>query len=244
MKLCFIDEVGVSSIAGPVMVCAVAVPEDMAPIPGVNDSKKLSKKKREELFPILQSDLIHEFGSACPKKIERLNIHWAKLDAMRIAVEKLLRMGIDIDKVVVDGSFTIPGLTIRQEAVVKADAKFWQCGAASILAKVKRDRMMTELATLQKYSYYDWQNNAGYYTPAHRLGIVLHGPTMLHRRNFDYFKYCMFGYRKCQEFVREGGTFEDFEKWAEAERSGKSDYVAWRDGVFDVWKEIPYGSKP
>jgi len=239
----FCDEVGCASICGPVMVCAVAVEDSHLPIPGVKDSKQLSKSRRETLYPIIASQLQHAFGSASPKKIERMNIHYSKLDAMRIAVERLAKAGVEIEKVIIDGSFIIPGLDYPQEAIVKADAKFWQCGAASILAKVRRDKAMAELAKTEKYSHYDLKNNAGYYTPAHRDGIILYGPTELHRRSFEYFKYCLASRRKCEEFILEGKSAEDyFIHMKEQERiQGKSDYVLWRDGAKDNWQEIKFG---
>lgn len=239
----FCDECGVSSICGPVMVCAVAVEDGHLPIPGVKDSKQLSKKRRETLYPIIANQLQHAFGSASPKKIERMNIHYAKFDAMRISVERLARAGVDIEKVIIDGSFIIPGLDYPQEAVVKADVKFWQCGAASILAKVRRDKTMAELTKVEKYSHYDLENNAGYYTPKHRDGIILYGPTELHRKNFEYFKYCLACHRKCLEFISEGKTPEDYFAFMK-EREGiykKSDYVLWRDNALDNWPEVKYG---
>lgn len=239
----YVDEVGCASIAGPVMTCAVAVADDHAKIPGVKDSKQLSKQRREALYPVIADQLQYAFGSASPQKIERMNIHWAKLDAMRIAVERLARAGVEIEKVIIDGGFTIPNLDHPQEAVVKADAKFWQCGAASILAKVKRDGVMTELGKIEKYSHFQWESNAGYYSPAHRDGIILHGPTELHRKGFEYFKYCMACHRKYLEFAAEGKTAEDYFAFVK-EREGiykKSDYVLWRDNALDNWQEVKYG---
>lgn len=233
----YVDEVGCASIAGPVMVCAVAVEDGHPPIPGVKDSKQLTRHRRDALYPIIAGQLRHAFGSASPKKIERLNIHWAKLDAMRIAVERLARAGVKIEKVTVDGGFTIPNLPYQQEAMPKADARLWQCGAASILAKVRRDNMMTALTRTEKYSHYSWESNAGYYTDAHRNGIILHGPTDLHRRSFEYFKYCLASRRKCEEFIIDGRTADDYFTWMKEREAteGKSDYVLWRDCAKDNW---------
>jgi len=236
----YVDEVGCASIAGPVMTCAVAVEDDHVQIPGVKDSKQLSKKRRETLYPIIASQVQYAFGSASPQKIERMNIHWAKLAAMRIAVERLAKAGVEIEKVIVDGGFVIPDLTYPQEAVVKADALFWQCGAASILAKVKRDGVMTELGKREKYSHFSWHTNAGYYSDAHRDGIILYGPTELHRKNFEYFKYCMACHRKYLEFVAEGKTAEDYFAFVK-EREGlykKSDYSLWRHSALDNWPDV------
>jgi ribonuclease HII len=240
MTTVYVDEVGCASIAGPVLVCAVA-PGKIKKIAGVNDSKKVSKKKRESLYPLLQN-IPHVFATSPPKRIEEINIHWAKYEIMKTAVEGLISKGIEVKKVIVDGKFTIPDLDIEQEAVIKADAKFWEVGAASILAKVKRDRMMADLAKLDQYSHYDWENNAGYYTPNHRLGIILHGPTDLHRKKYDYFQYCLARHRKCQEFIKNGHTEAAYFAW-EAKQIGdsnKSDYTLWKEAKKKKWKQIPF----
>ena len=241
--IAFCDEVGCASIFGPCVVCCCAVPDNYPLIPGVKDSKQLSRQKRDELYPIIATQLQYAFGSASPNKIEQKNIHYAKLEAMKIAVERLARTGVKIDKVIVDGSFTIPNLDFPQEAVVKADAKFWQCGAASILAKVRRDNAMTELGKIDKYSYYDLGSNAGYYTVKHRNGIILMGPTELHRKNFGYFKYCLARRNEYLEFIAKGGDLaEYYHMMADREVStGKSDYVLWRDGAKENWQDIKYG---
>ena len=132
----YVDEVGYGAIAGPIFVCAVAVPDDMEKIPGVKDSKKVSKKKRESLHSQMITTVSHKFGAANIQRISQMNIHYARYEAMREAVNKLSASGIDIDEVIVDGNFEIPNLPFRQKAVIKADEKYWQVGAASILAKV------------------------------------------------------------------------------------------------------------
>jgi len=245
MKVIYVDEVGYAAIAGPVVTCAVAIDINENKINGIRDSKKLSKKQREELYPLLMQNYEHAFGASSPRTIEKLNIHWARYEAMRKAIDKLLRRGVKAEEVIVDGKFEIPNLskTITQKPVIKADDKFWEVGAASILAKVRRDNAMTALAKIEKYSHYDWENNAGYYTPKHKDGVILHGPTTLHRKNFGYFKYCLFCYNKYQEFLKEGKTFKEYEEWIkiQAQIEKKSSYTAWRDGVFDSWKEVPYG---
>jgi len=243
MKIIYVDEVGYASIFGPLLTCAVAIDANEFKIDGIKDSKKLTKKKREELYPLIEKNYEHAFGSASPRLIEKLNIHWARYEAMKKAVEKLVKRGVKAKEVIVDGKFEIPNLSLSQQAVIKADDKYWQVGAASILAKVKRDNALTELTKIEKYSHYDLQNNAGYYTPKHRDGVILCGPTDLHRRNFNYFKYCLFCHNQYKEFLRQGKTFRDYDLWAQAEakREGKTVYTAWRDGVFDTWKEIPYG---
>lgn len=237
----YVDEVGCSAIASSVVTCCVVLDSNIEKIAGVKDSKQLTKLKREKLYGEL-CKLPHAFGAASPRKIEKLNIFWARFLAMKEAVEKMSKL-FKIDKVIVDGNYKIPNLELEQQAIVKADEKYWQVGAASILAKVKRDSVMAELAKIEKYSYYDWQNNAAYYTERHRDGIILHGPTTLHRRNFSYFKYCLFCHKKCQEFLNDGKTFEDYKEWMKINGNGKSDFAAWKEGAYDSWKEIPYGVK-
>jgi ribonuclease HII len=243
MSIVYVDEVGYSSIFGPVLAAAVAIDQNFKKIDGVNDSKKLTKKKREKLYPILQNKLIYDFGSASPKKVERLNIFYARYEAMRIAVFRLFKRGVKIDKVIVDGKYIIPNLVdIKQEAVIKADEIYWQVGAASILAKVKRDNLISRLSSIKVYSYYDLQNNAGYYTPKHRMGIILHGPTDLHRKNFAYFKYCLFCHNKFKDFINQGNTAIDYFQYEKEEiKKHGSFYKFWKNGTKDLWKEIPYG---
>lgn len=246
MKICAIDEVACASIAGPVFVCAVIVDSDAQAPAGIADSKKLSKSKREALFPIIQERIDDfEFGAAGPRKIEHMNIHHAKFLAMRQAVERLMRRGRRIDRTIVDGGFTIPGLPlyINQEAHPKADANFWEVSAASILAKVTRDNLMTRLASREGLGHYDWENNAGYYTPKHRLGIILHGPTPHHRRTFDFFKYCLFSHKEYLEFLAGGKTAEDYFEHENGRRAslGKrpySYYKAWKRGDFNPWQPM------
>ena len=240
----FCDEVGYASIASSCLVCAIAVKPGHPKINGVKDSKQLSKQKREELYDVITSQLEYSFCGASPKKIEQLNIHYARYEAMRIAVEKLARRGIEIEKVIVDGKFPIPNLKFPQEAVIKADDKFWECSSASILAKVKRDRMMAELAKIEKYSHYDWENNAGYYTPKQRNGIVEFGPTDLHRVNFGYFQYCLYCHEKYNEFLGQGKTLEEYREYEKEEevKQGKSFYTIWKERP-SLWAEIKYGEK-
>lgn len=240
MNIAYVDEVGYGSIAGPVLTCAVISQENAPLIKGVKDSKKLTRKKREELYEEL-SKLPHAFGTASPKKIEEMNIFWARFLAMKRAIDKL--KDYKINKIIVDGNFEIPNVDISQEAIIKADEKIWQVGAASILAKVKRDNVMADLAKIEKYSHYGWETNAAYYTPVHRLGIVEYGPTTLHRNNFGYFQYSLFCYNKYQEFLKEGKSFEDYLKYEENEKEKykKSYYSLWKQGHYDTWKEIKYG---
>jgi ribonuclease HII len=189
MKTMYIDEVGYSSIAGPVLSCAVIL-EDSEPLFQVKDSKQITKKKREVLYQDLVK-IPHAFGTASPKKIKSMNIHWARYESMRIAAERVLKIE-NANKAIIDGKFIVPNLDIEQEAVIKADEKYWQCSCASILAKVKRDNVMANLAKIEKYSHYKWEKNVGYYTKDHRDGIIKCGPTPLHRTNFAFFQYALY----------------------------------------------------
>jgi len=242
MNIVYVDEVGYGSIAGPVLACAVISRADAPLIKGVKDSKKLSKKKREELYKYLSVVLPHAFGTASPKKIEEMNIFWARFLAMKRAVDKL-KENHRIDKIIVDGNYEIPNVDIQQEAVIKADETIWQVGAASILAKVMRDSVMAMLATVEKFSYYDWEQNAGYYSPKHRLGVIEHGPTTLHRENFGYFQYCLFCHNQYQEFLKDGKTLEDYLEYENKEKMAhkKTHYKLWKHGHFDPWKEVKQG---
>jgi len=244
MKTIYVDEVGCASIAGPVLTCAVAIEHGAPRIDGVNDSKKLTKKKREKLYPIIKDQVDYAFGLASLEEIETLNVFWARHEAMKRAIKSLMERGIRPKKVIVDGKFTLPGLDVEQEAVIKADEKFWQVGAASILAKVKRDTAMANATKIKRYSHYDWENNAGYYTPKHRLGIILHGPSDLHRKSFSFFKYCLARHKEHQEFLQDGKTSDDYFEWVEKrkqEKNQKSDYAMWKTGALDSWKDVPYG---
>ncbi|MFA5048411.1 MAG: ribonuclease HII [Patescibacteria group bacterium] len=242
----WIDEVGYGSIAGPVLTCAVAADPNHPPIKGVKDSKQLSKHKREDLYVKIIEEVDYEFGAASPKRIEKMNIHYARYYAMKLAIEKLVKRGIQPEKVIVDGKFPIPDLSLLQEPVIKADEKYWQCGAASILAKVKRDSIMANLATIDKYSHYDWQNNAGYFVEqTHKWGVVEFGGTILHRNNFGYYQYCLFCRKKYEEFLEQGKTLKDYKQFEidETKKYGKSFYSIWKSGEYDCWKIIKQGEK-
>lgn len=235
MKICGVDEVGVASIAGPVFVCAVIVDTNTKPIPGVTDSKKVSKSKRERLFPIIKEKVdAFAYGSIPPRLIEKMNIHYAKLFAMRKAVEALIFRGYHIDRTIVDGGFEIPDLPryVNQEARPKADRDFWEVSAASILAKVSRDRIMEKLS--KRFSYYDWESNAGYYSPKHRDGIAIYGPSILHRTTFEYYKYCMFCH---EDFKVSGKTKDEYTSYLNS-FGMHGHHRAWKRGEFDTWKPI------
>jgi ribonuclease HII len=221
----YVDEVGMSSIASSLVVCAIAIDKK---IEGIKDSKKLSKKKRENFYEIIKENSLYEFGYASPKKIEEMNIYYARYDAMKRAIEKLSNK-VKIDKVIVDGNALIPNLGIKQEAVIKADDKFWECGCASILAKVKRDRMMSALS---KTYDYDFENNAGYYSPEHKKKMILNGISNIHRKNFLYVKFGEY----CNEVYKKIG---DYDKYLEYEKQEEEKY---NKSFFSIWKDKNKGN--
>lgn len=214
MRICGVDEVGCSAIAGPVVVCAALIDTSVQRLDGVDDSKKLSRIQREDLAPLIRERAAFAFGAAGPRRIEKINIYWARYEAMRIAVMKLLRRGLVIDLVIVDGNRTISDLPdgIRQEARVKADETVWEVSCASILAKVHRDNLMSALAGRERNSHYGWETNAGYPTPEHHRGIIQHGATGHHRRTFASFKRGAEAHASFVGFRANGGTLEEFLK--------------------------------
>lgn len=180
--VCGIDEVGRGPLAGPVMAACVLIPEDTQPLSfwaEITDSKKLSAKKREALFPLITGHTLWGLGEASAQEIDTLNIHHATLLAMRRAYQAA---GLPLPhRVLVDGKFC-PDLPCPAQAVVKGDSKHVQIAAASILAKVTRDRLMADLD--ETYPAYGWTRNAGYGTAEHRKAIETHGITPHHRKSF------------------------------------------------------------
>jgi ribonuclease HII len=172
-----VDEVGRGPFAGPVVASAVILDRDQLP-PGIQDSKKLSKAKREELFDLIMATATIGIGEASVEEIDTLNILQATLLAMRRAVDALSRTP---DWALVDGNKD-PGLGINTRTVIKGDAKSLSIAAASIVAKVTRDRKMCRFA--EDYPHYGWERNSGYGTAEHRKGLRDFGVTPLHRRSF------------------------------------------------------------
>ena len=176
--LCGIDEVGRGPLAGPVVACAVILPKD-CDILWLNDSKKLTAKKREELYDvILERAVSVGIGMASPERIDEINILQATYKAMQQAISKL---SIKPDLLLND-AVTIPDVEIEQVPIIKGDAKSASIAAASIVAKVTRDRMMKEYDTI--YPGYDFAKNKGYGTKAHIEGIKKQGICDIHRRTF------------------------------------------------------------
>lgn len=179
MKIAGVDEAGRGPLVGTVVTAAVIL-DPNNPIAGLNDSKKLSEKKREKLFiEIQEKALAWAIAEASPAEIDELNILQASLLAMRRAVEALQ---VQPDQVLVDGNKIPQGLNMPCEAVVGGDALHAEISAASILAKVTRDRQMLELD--QKFPQFGFAKHKGYPTKAHFEAIALHGVTTEHRRSF------------------------------------------------------------
>lgn len=176
--LCGIDEAGRGPLAGPVVAGAVILPED-AEILYLNDSKKLTQRKRELLYEeIMEKALAVGVGVVSHQRIEEINILQATYQAMREAVAKLSV----VPDVLLNDAVTIPGLTQKQVPIIKGDAKSISIAAASIIAKVTRDRMME--AYDAQYPGYGFASNKGYGSKAHIEAIKELGPCEIHRRTF------------------------------------------------------------
>lgn len=176
--ICGIDEVGRGPFAGPVVAAAVILPRD-CDILYLNDSKKLSEKRRELLYDeIYEKAISIGIGMASEKVIDEINILQATYEAMRQAVSKL---SVEPDLLLND-AVTIPGMKMRQIPIIKGDTKSASIAAASIVAKVTRDRMMKEYDKI--YPGYEFAKNKGYGTKAHIQGILEHGICDLHRKTF------------------------------------------------------------
>ena len=176
--ICGIDEVGRGPFAGPVVAGAVILPKDH-PILYLNDSKKLSEKKREELYEVILKEAVATgIGMASPARIDEINILQATYEAMRMAISNL---AVQPDLLLND-AVTIPEIEIMQIPIIKGDAKSVSIAAASILAKVTRDRLMVEYEKV--FPGYDFASNKGYGTKAHIEGLKKFGPTPIHRMSF------------------------------------------------------------
>ncbi len=176
------DEAGRGPLAGPVVAAAVILDPKRIP-EGLNDSKLLSAARRDELFEEIIATAFVSIASSGASRIDTTDIRKASLDAMRRAVAGLQ---VAAGFVLVDGKDVPPGLACPGRAVVKGDARSVSIAAASILAKVTRDRMMARACTV--FPGYGFSSHAGYGTAAHRKGIELHGPCMLHRMSFRPFR--------------------------------------------------------
>ena len=176
--VCGIDEVGRGPWAGPVMAAAVIL--DPANIPtGLNDSKKLTAARRESLFVEIMASAQVGIGRASVAEIDQINILQATFLAMRRAVEALEKAPCFA---LIDGNKVPPGLPCQARAIVKGDSRSLSIAAASIIAKVTRDRLMCDLSAT--YPGYGWETNMGYGTKAHQQGLADLGVTPHHRRSF------------------------------------------------------------
>ncbi len=176
--ICGIDEAGRGPLVGPVCAAAVILPRGLA-IDGLNDSKKLTEKKRDALYEIITANAVSwAIGLATPREIDEINILQATFLAMRRAVSGLHAVP---DYVLVDGNGD-PRLSLPTETVIKGDGKAACIAAASILAKVTRDRLLTALG--EQYPVYGFEKHKGYPTSAHYEAIARHGITPEHRRSF------------------------------------------------------------
>lgn len=176
--VCGVDEAGRGPLAGPVCAAAVILPPDLV-IPGLNDSKKLTDRKRRELFDIITNEAV-SYGIALvsEKEIDEINILQATFRAMEQAVT---RMDVQPDVVLVDGNRE-PSLGMPMKTVVKGDSLSASIAAASILAKVTRDRLMEQLD--QTYPEYGFAVHKGYGTKRHYEALRIHGPSPIHRMTF------------------------------------------------------------
>lgn len=174
-----VDEVGRGCLAGPVYAGAVIIPEGFE-TSKITDSKKLSEKEREKLSSRIFLTCSVGLGFATVREIEEMNILWASLLAMRRAVESLEKKEAHV---LVDGNKKIPGLTLKQTTLVKGDLRAEPVAAASIVAKVCRDRLMKEFG--KKYPAYGFEKHKGYGTIWHRKIIMEKGPLEIHRNGFS-----------------------------------------------------------
>lgn len=173
-----VDEAGRGPLAGPVYAAAVILPDGCI-IEGINDSKKLSEKKREELYEIIKEKAIaYSAMSVDEKVIDEINILKATHLAMEKAVEGLSEKP---DFVIIDGN-SAPSLKIPHTTLVKGDSKSISVAAASIIAKVERDRYIKEMAKV--YPQYEFEKHKGYGTKVHTQAILKYGPSPIHRRTF------------------------------------------------------------
>lgn len=176
--ICGVDEAGRGPLAGPVYAAAVILPSDCV-IEGLNDSKKLTEKKREALFDeIKEKALAYGIASADEKEIDEINILNATFLAMKRAIDSL---SVKPDLALIDGNQK-PHTDVEEVTVIKGDAKSMSIAAASVLAKVSRDRFMLEMA--EKYPQYEFARHKGYGTKLHYEKIAQYGVCDIHRRTF------------------------------------------------------------
>ena len=173
-----IDEVGRGPLAGPVVTACVVLPKDCS-ILYINDSKKLSAAKRDELYDTIMKEAVSVgIGVVSEKRIDEINILQATYEAMRQAIAE----STVEPEILLNDAVTIPGVNIKQVPIIKGDAKSISIGAASIIAKVTRDRMMVEYDKM--YPMYHFASNKGYGSAEHIAALKEYGPCPIHRRSF------------------------------------------------------------
>lgn len=176
--ICGIDEVGRGPLAGPVVAGAVILPKNCS-ILYLNDSKQLTEKKREELYDVIMEKAVSTgLGFVSPERIDEINILQATYEAMREAVSRL-NPGPNL---LLNDAVTIPGLSVKQVPIIKGDAKSISIAAASIIAKVTRDRMMVQYDDI--FPQYGFASNKGYGAASHIEALKKYGPSPIHRRSF------------------------------------------------------------
>ena len=176
-----VDEAGRGPLAGAVVAGAVIIPEYFSELDEINDSKKLTEKKREKLFEIIMEKCIVGIGISDEKEIDEVNILNATFYAMRKAISQVTEKA-EFDVVLVDGNHKIKGYMGKQEEVIKGDAKSLSIAAASIVAKVTRDRMMLEVD--KEFPEYNFAKHKGYGTKLHREILLEKGPCKYHCKSF------------------------------------------------------------
>ena len=178
-----LDEAGRGPLAGPVVAACVLIDQNFAvsnKLEGVNDSKKLSEKKREALFDIISSEFSSVGIGVCDHQtVDKINILQASFLAMKKAIGALKQKP---DMIILDGKFPIPNLSIKQEPIIKGDARIFSIAAASIIAKVARDRLMREYHA--QYPQYGFDKHKGYGTKTHMQSLKKYGPCAIHRQSF------------------------------------------------------------
>ena len=176
--ICGIDEVGRGPLAGPVVAGAVILPKD-CDILYLNDSKQLSEKKREELYDVIMEKAVSVgLGYVAPERIDEINILQATYEAMREAISKLSPQ----PDLLLNDAVTIPKVAIKQVPIIKGDAKSISIAAASIVAKVTRDRLMVDYDSV--FPEYGFASNKGYGAAVHLEALRKYGPTPIHRKSF------------------------------------------------------------
>lgn len=219
-RIAGVDEVGVGPLAGPVVAAAVIFPPGVE-IAGIDDSKALDEETRQRLnTEIRERASAFAIGVVDVDEIDRINIYHAGIQAMKLA---LLNLAIAPQHILVD-SRTIPGLTLPQNSFDKGDGINFSIAGASIVAKVYRDGLMTELD--KQYPGYGFASHKGYATPEHQRAIREFGPCPIHRRSFDYIRelcgeYCDLYYALKQQGYT-ATTWDELSKWESAVKDAAS----------------------